>query len=466
MTPTITDQVGAMSIVDKLRFESHRVQDYMNTAEQKARLIEKIAAGYRKEGADVSPAVIEEGVDQWYQNRLLFKESKLPWYLAAYISRDRWLKAAVFSIVILISAVVAGVAFSSVHHKLQLEQRAQDIENALRIPQYPPALFATDEKDAIAKWLKLNLGSEEPQYPFVAETLLAIQQQTNEIHSLYNEIQKEANNRRLDIANSVTPSLDLLNSLTDEYTTLGRKRSQLQAELTTFIHLVKEFNHLKNDAAVAAFAPLQAAASGTDTMLLKPGLTLAEAEKTITSLKAQIDTAHQVADLKTEVAALTERSLQQLALDADKTTVNTIAARIGIAIQNLTLPAQSDVDQLRIIEKLSRTELRFIINPDNSRKNGVERQYSGSGGKAWYVIVQPLDEAQAPVKLKIKSAETGKERLTDVFGVRVSKERYDQLKQDKQDDGVINERLVGTKPIGKLDFELEPGFSSEYILEW
>lgn len=462
MTPTITDQIGAMSIVDKLRFESHRVQDYMNTAEQKARLIEKIAAGYRKEGADVSPAVIEEGVDQWYQNRLLFKESELPWYLAAYISRERWLKAVIFSAVILLSLVGAAVGFSSVHHGLQLDQRTKGIENSLDIvSKYKPIEIANDPN------VISSIATQEGiQYPFVTEALSAYAQNSIEIQSLTAQIHQEANNRKTDIANSTVPSLDLLESLTDEFVRLLKANHHLQSQVGAFIQLVNEFRHLKNDVNTSVYEQLKAQVSSIDSMLLKPGLTLREAEAAITSMKNKTTIAQQVNEIKIEVATLTERSLKQLTLDADKTTVNTIAMRIGIAIQNLTLPEQSDVDQLQIIEKLSRTELRFIINPDNSRKNGVERQYSGSGGKAWYVIVQPLDEAQAPVKLKIKSAETGKERFTDVFGVRVSKERYDQLKQDKQDDGVINERLVGTKPIGKLDFELEPGFSSEYILEW
>ena len=53
MAVTLADQVGAMGIVDRLRFQSHRVQDYLNTAQQKKQLIEKIAAGYAAEGTEV-----------------------------------------------------------------------------------------------------------------------------------------------------------------------------------------------------------------------------------------------------------------------------------------------------------------------------------------------------------------------------------------------------------------------------
>ena len=108
----------------------------------------------------------------------------------------------------------------------------------------------------------------------------------------------------------------------------------------------------------------------------------------------------------------------------------------------------------------------MVINSDNTQKSGVERQFGESGGKAWYVIVQSLDANDAPVKLRIKSVETGREGSSSLFGVRVDKERYEHVKRDKLDDGIINDKLVGVKPVGQLSFAFEPGFSAEYIMEW
>lgn len=297
MKPTLVDQVAAMGVVDRLRFENHRVQDYMNTAAQKAQLVEKITAGYAAEGTVVPVEIIQQGVNQWYQNRLRFQDTELPWYWAAYIVRERWLKP--LKIGVAVAAVLAGA------------------------------------------WC----------------TSLYIQHRT------------------------------------------------------------------------------------------------------------QVQTAATLKAVHAEVTALAERARVQLASADDRNQVEALAGRILADLNTVPAPTHNDLARLHYLEMMSRTPIRLLINPDNTQISGVEREFGG-GGKAWYVIVKAVDAAGSPVKLHIKSRETGRESFTDTFGVRVSDARYETVRQDKVADGIVDQNIVGVKPVGKLTFDMEPGIYTDFILEW
>lgn len=453
MTPTLTDQIGAMGVVDKLRFESRRVQDYMNTAEQKALLVEKIAAGYKAEGTDVSPAVIQEGVEQWYQNRLAFRASHLPWYFRAYIIRDRWLKPAVMTFASVCALVVAGMIFSTVRHQNALEQSSIAVSAALTRVVQP-------------REPEIQFQESSSQYPFLLETAIALEKNTQALNALEQRIRKETEAKRAEIEQSIVPDLSELNRWLQEYGAAEAQQDALIKGAAEFKALLADFDLLKSNSAILAITPLDTLAARTGDLLQKPGLNLTEAREAVFALKSKLDTAAKVRHLKSEVAELAKRSMQQLRNKEDRNQLRTLVSRINLATANLNLPTNDDVEQLRSIEALSRTQVRLVVNPDNTQKTGVEREFSGSGGKAWYIIAQPLDDTQTPVRLRIRSIETDRESFTNLFGVRVSKEHYERVKQDKMDDGIVNNKLIGVKPVGQLSFLFEPEFSPEYITEW
>lgn len=452
MSSTLSDQIGAMSIVDKLRFQTHRVQDFMNIAEQKAQLVQKIAAGYRAEGVTVSTETIEQGVEEWYKNRLTFKESETPWYFSLFISRDQWLKPVIFSIVtaVVIACAVWGIA--TLHHNHQLEEKREIIDSVLSYVADRPEIG----KDAHAITV----------YPFVSETIERISFEKIRLDKVVIEIQTESNRGKQLLSQSEIPDLEKLTSLLRTMKFGEQEIKGLENDLASFNQHVNTVKHLKSDTNIQQFVPLQTSMKEIDALLLKPGLTIRELNTAISAFKSKIDIASKVQAIRTEVISLLERSVNQLTSDKDKELAKNVATRITLAIDALTMPNQNDLDFLRSIEQLSRTEIKLLINPFNKFKNGVERTFDETGGKAWYVIVQPLDETNKPVMLNIKDRESGREKMTNVFGIRVTKERYDQLKSDKADNGIIDDPYLGVKPVGKLEFTLEPNVTFENILGW
>jgi hypothetical protein len=398
MKPTLVDQVGAMGVVDRLRFESHRVQDYMNTAAQKAQLVEKIAAGYAAEGTVVPVEIIQQGVDQWYQNRLVFKSTWIPWYLRMYIRRERWLKPVAAGFVVASLVIGGWFTASYIAHKQSLQQASEAIlvaeSTVLRTK------LASSEYEVVA------VPASETAHGFTAKINLELSRTSQAVATLEKQIQQEIDARSRDVKLAKVVDLSHLNKLVQQY------------------------------------------------------------QVATTSLREKRHFAATVNIVHAEVTALAERALAQLSVDEDKNQVNALASRILGDIDNLAPPTSGDIERLKYLEMLSRTPIRLVINPDNTQKSGVEREFSSSGGKAWYLIVQPVDASGLPVKLNIKSRETGREVYASIFGIRVNDALYEEVRKDKMADGIVNRNIIGFKPAGKLSFDLESGIFPEYILEW
>lgn len=114
------------------------------------------------------------------------------------------------------------------------------------------------------------------------------------------------------------------------------------------------------------------------------------------------------------------------------------------------------------------TPLTFNVVDRGGVKSGVERNYSGSGGKSWFLIAEAVDASGNIVPVTVASAESGARKQATLFGVRVSKDVYDSVKADKMADGHVDNRLLGKKPANSLTPQFTRAFSDQpdMILEW
>ncbi|HCN47431.1 MAG TPA: hypothetical protein DIT18_18655 [Pseudomonas sp.] len=83
--------------------------------------------------------------------------------------------------------------------------------------------------------------------------------------------------------------------------------------------------------------------------------------------------------------------------------------------------------------------------------SGVEIELPhGSGKKAWFIFVQPLDEQRQalPFLMLQSQQENAPVVLARVMAVEVSREEYSRIKQDKVDNNRIDKPVMGTSPAG------------------
>ena len=109
--------------------------------------------------------------------------------------------------------------------------------------------------------------------------------------------------------------------------------------------------------------------------------------------------------------------------------------------------------------------LRVASGPDV--RSGVWRYYDrDQNKKSFYIIVDAVDAAGNPVTLPITNEENGKVSQTSRFGVRVPEKVYNAIRDDKTDNGIVDNNIFANKRSGTFDVSYEYDISGGTITEW
>ena len=84
----------------------------------------------------------------------------------------------------------------------------------------------------------------------------------------------------------------------------------------------------------------------------------------------------------------------------------------------------------------------------------------------YYLIVEAIDGAGRAIDVTINSEENQNSRRVNIWGVRVPKPVFDQVAEDKQDDQIIQNSIIGRKDRGRLDPEFSVQTLPGAIFEW
>lgn len=114
-----------------------------------------------------------------------------------------------------------------------------------------------------------------------------------------------------------------------------------------------------------------------------------------------------------------------------------------------TRAAIAAIESLRA--ELARTYvLRVVSRPGES--SGVWRIPDvNSNARNYYLIVEAVTPDGGTLSLPVTSEEDGKTTTVDLWGVRVSEATFEAVRRDKQEDGIVDNAIVGEKPRGSLD---------------
>ncbi len=126
------------------------------------------------------------------------------------------------------------------------------------------------------------------------------------------------------------------------------------------------------------------------------------------------------------------------------------AGEAGIADQNAGAVRKAIADLDGIRAELIRTyDLVIVSRPDE--RTGVFRIFDSQPGvRNYYIIVEAIGPDGSKQSLPIRSEEDQSLNTVSIFGVRVPKATYDKVGRDKQQDGIVQDNLLGRKEAGKL----------------
>jgi hypothetical protein len=84
----------------------------------------------------------------------------------------------------------------------------------------------------------------------------------------------------------------------------------------------------------------------------------------------------------------------------------------------------------------------------------------------YYLIVEAISPSGQRLSLPVTSEEDGSVRTVAEWGLRVEPQVFERVKQDKQDDGIVNDKVVGKKQRGYLTPAYSISTTGAAITEW
>ncbi|MFN0263071.1 DUF6384 family protein [Tepidamorphus sp. 3E244] len=129
--------------------------------------------------------------------------------------------------------------------------------------------------------------------------------------------------------------------------------------------------------------------------------------------------------------------------------------------------ARAAVGELALIRDELAREYTISIVSRPGELSGVWRiPDANPDAQNFYIIVEALDTAGNPVSVGIRNEENGAIQRVTKWGVRVSEKIFAGVRADKQDDGIIQNALVATKPLGHLEPEYAIPVMGGTITDW
>jgi hypothetical protein len=129
--------------------------------------------------------------------------------------------------------------------------------------------------------------------------------------------------------------------------------------------------------------------------------------------------------------------------------------------------ARSAVAQLQDLRDRLDQEyvLRIVSRPGAT--SGVWRiPEANPDSRNYYLVVEALNRNAKPVTVSITNEETGKADAVTQWAVRVPTATFNEVRRDKEDDGIIQNDILGAKRRGTLAPEYAMPVSGGAITEW
>ncbi|WP_321332763.1 DUF6384 family protein [Breoghania sp.] len=173
------------------------------------------------------------------------------------------------------------------------------------------------------------------------------------------------------------------------------------------------------------------------------------------TLPANAKTAEEAAMAEARTKAAQDR-VQQLYRDATLALARADAPAARVAVASLETLRQSLVQtyQLRIVTRQGERSGVFRI-PD-----------ANTSARNYYLIVEAVTPDGELLSFPIRNEETNATTVVSRWGVRVSQATYEAVRDDKMDDGILQNNILATKPRGALKPVYEMPVSDGAITKW
>lgn len=129
--------------------------------------------------------------------------------------------------------------------------------------------------------------------------------------------------------------------------------------------------------------------------------------------------------------------------------------------------AEAAVSDLAELRDLLRLEYRLTIVNRSGVRTGVSTSPDDIlEATNRYLVVEALSPDNEVLTLPILNEESGEIEDVDIFAIRVPENVYEAVARDKQDDGIVQQNIVGVKQFGYLDVDYVVPVLGGAITRW
>jgi hypothetical protein len=407
----------AMDVVDTIRHQRSLVDQELQSEDREQELIEKLKKTYADQGLAVSDEVVAQGVRAMREERFAYRPPKkgLKTSLAhVYVNRGRWAKGIAILLIVL-AAVWAGYRFLYV-------------------------LPAERGRTELARELAGRAGAQQ-------ERMAGLRAR---VESTGKTLQKALGQ----VSDAEAPAIRRL----------ADRVRQGMATAATRLDAVEKLPAVGGIGA----ANVAAKSEGAQRRLNERNGLLDLAQKDLDTAQSAIDS---MLALKDEAGGLD--SLRAAALKEAREPG--VAEKIQALYANASTAAEAgDFETLRTarqalqyVHDTLRQEYSIQIVSRPGTPSGVWRTPAHSRtARNYYLIVEAVTASGQRLKLPITSEEDGKVRTMSEWGLRVDQQAYEQVRRDKEADGIVNRKQVGAKKRGFLTPEYSVPTTGAAIAEW
>ncbi len=457
-----------MDVVDALRQQQQLVDRELSRDAQAAEIKQRLQATYRQMGTDVEEAALEKAINDHFSHRYAFTPPRpgFGYRLAqAYVDRARLGRT--YGVPVL----MAGVVGVGIYGGVELIRAVRHHLAETSAEKAAAALY--QERQGLEREIKSLSG-----FPGMERMPQAEQKELLNILELAGGETQATDNFFNEFCADGTCEDDITQ---ENYTVAKVKLAQTASDLKaarqhlivgkglqqTHLHLGQTAQNLESLIAGARTEKLDPTFLGAAETAYRRGVEevqkrnllsatrerdalqrLIEDGRQYHTLVIQVDQQYQaIKKLAQEPAALAqaEHLYQSAAAHKEARTVP-LLQQVTAQLQELNTALAQEY------------EVRIVSKP--GVKSGIWRYpHDNPGAKNYYLVVEAIGTDGAPVSLSITSEEDQTTRTVSMWGERVTEAAYEKVKNDKLDDGIIQQKVAGRKQRGYLKPEYDASFS-------
>jgi hypothetical protein len=413
----LSEVMIAMDVVDTLRHQRSLVERELHSEDREAELIEKLRKIYADQGLEVSDGVIAEGVKALREERFAYRPPSggLNTTLARfYVNRGRWAKRALF---LLIAVAVAWAGY-----------------------RYLYVMPAERGRSRLVQELKSQVAGQK-------ERIVTL---TEQINGLTGELEKALQS----VPASVLPPARRIAD--------GARQSLASA--------ARELGAAEKLGAAAGIDPnnLETYATKIQQRLAEQKGIVDRAQSDLESAQADIGSIRSLGTEFKDLETLRDEALKAAREKGVPEKIDALYNNALLAVKSGDLEtAKTARNALQYTRDMLGQEYTLQIVSRPGTPSGAWRYPAGSNtARNYYLIVEAVSPSGQRLKLPITSEEDGKVRLLSEWGLRVEPKVYEQVRQDKQQDGIVNHKVVGFKKRGYLTPDYTVATTGDTITEW